>query len=309
MSERPVEMLKEDLENGPKLVIGETELTFDFDDLDDYHRDKAEKELRETPEVVDESISELRAMLDEEEDFYLPVDDEFLKRFLRPCKWYPKSAFKLIKRFYRYRQNHPEFYANLLPSNERELLLSGCLTPVPRRSQDGVRMLVIEAGRKWHPKEVSLNQIFRGTICNLEVAVCEPKTQVSGVRVIIDMDGLSLGHVTYFTPSFASAIIEFVSRALPCRLKGVHIVNQSWVFDMVFAFFKPFLHGKLKDRIFFHNGERSKITDYIDAKALPKKYGGELEFPTNSLGDDYIRFSHNFDNYFTETNKYGYLEE
>jgi hypothetical protein len=56
------------------------------------------------------------------------------------------------------------------------------------------------------------------------------------------MEGLTLRHVTYFTPSFAASIIEFVQKCLPCRLKGVHIINQSFVFDMVFAFFKPFLH-------------------------------------------------------------------
>ena len=64
--------------------------------------------------------------------------------------------------------------------------------------------------------------------------------------MIIDMEGLTLSQVTYFTPSFAGAIVEFVQRSLPCRLKGVHIVNQSFLFDMVFAFFKPFLHVCIK---------------------------------------------------------------
>lgn len=59
--------------------------------------------------------------------------------------------------------------------------------------------------------------------------------------MVIDMEGLTLTHVSYFSPSFARSVVEYVRRSLPCRLKGVHIVNASYLFDMVFAFFKPFL--------------------------------------------------------------------
>ncbi|XP_003427226.1 alpha-tocopherol transfer protein-like [Nasonia vitripennis] len=304
-----VEKLAYKLQTGPKLMIGDCEMTLDIDPLDEYHIKKAEKELRETPEMVQESIKILCDMLGEEEGLYVPLDEEFLKRFLRPCKFYPRSAFKLIKRFYEYRLKHPEFYEGLLPSNERAIFTSGILTPLPRRCSDGVRVVVIEAGRKWNPKQVSLNQIFRGVILNLEVAIVEPKTQVSGVRVIIDMEGLSLGQVTYFTPGFASAIIEFVQRSLPCRLKGVHIVNQSFIFDMVFAFFKPFLHGKLKDRIFFHGGDRPSMLNYMDAKMLPKKYGGEFDFPDKPIGDPIYEYSCGYEEYFDECNRYGYMNE
>ena len=34
-----------------------------------------------------------------EPDLKVPLDDDFLKRFLRPCKWYPKSAFELVSKF------------------------------------------------------------------------------------------------------------------------------------------------------------------------------------------------------------------
>lgn len=83
-----------------------------------------------------------------------------------------------MKRFYKFRQTHPRFCANLTPTNERTVLMSGLLLPVPRRTLDGVRIFVVEGGRKWKPKEVSLDQMFRGVILFLEAAIAEPKSQV-----------------------------------------------------------------------------------------------------------------------------------
>lgn len=44
----------------------------------------------------------------------------------------------------------------------------------------------------------------------VEVAMIEPKTQVGGVHIILDMKGLSLSHITQFTPRLAQLILEFV---------------------------------------------------------------------------------------------------
>lgn len=56
----------------------------------------AADELNETPECVEESVTELRRLLHKNTDLYFPDDDEFLKIFLRPCHFYPESAIKLV---------------------------------------------------------------------------------------------------------------------------------------------------------------------------------------------------------------------
>lgn len=42
-------------------------------------------------------------------------------------------------------------------------------------------------------------------------------------------------------------IVDFVQKCLPTRLKGIHIVNQSFIFNMAFAIFKPFLEVRSYD--------------------------------------------------------------
>ncbi|XP_014219785.1 alpha-tocopherol transfer protein-like [Copidosoma floridanum] len=290
----------------PKLMIGTIEFKFEVEPLDKDFLDRAAKELRETPENVEPALQMLRELIEAEPNFYVPTSREFLQRFLRPCKWYPKSAFELMKRFYKFRQSHPRYCANLTPSNERAVLMSGLLLPIPRRTADGVRVFLVEGGKKWKPKEISLDQIFRGVILFLEAAIAEPKSQVGGVRVILDMEGLALSQVTYFTPSFAAAVVDFVQSCLPCRLKGIHVVNQPFIFGMVFAFFKPFMQEKLRKRIHFHGSDREGLMKHIEAKALPKKYGGELDFPDQPIGEPFVNYIASFEDNFIETNKYGY---
>lgn len=79
----------------------------------------------------------------------------------------------------------------------------------------------------------------------------EPSTQVAGGVVIFDMDGLTLQQTWQFTPPFAKRIVDLLQEAVPLRVKNLHIVNQPYVFNMVFALFKPFLGEKLKSRVSF----------------------------------------------------------
>lgn len=60
----------------------------------------AEAELRETPEIVEQAIKELRELLANDDTIYFADDDETLIIFLRPCKFYAKSAYELVSMSY-----------------------------------------------------------------------------------------------------------------------------------------------------------------------------------------------------------------
>lgn len=56
----------------------------------------AEKDLRETPEIREKGLAELRKLLKENPDLVFSDDDEFLTIILRCTHWYPESAIKLV---------------------------------------------------------------------------------------------------------------------------------------------------------------------------------------------------------------------
>lgn len=83
-----------------------------------------------------------------------------------------------MKRFYRFRVTHPRYCTDLLPANDREIFSSGILMPLPLRAKDGCRIVLLQGGRVWKPKEVTLDQIFRGIMLLLDAAIVEPATEV-----------------------------------------------------------------------------------------------------------------------------------
>ncbi|XP_029679538.1 uncharacterized protein LOC115245383 isoform X2 [Formica exsecta] len=164
-------------ESAPKIKFGEHELNIELEGIGEFFMQKAKEELRETPEIIAESCTQLTELIAGEPDLKVPNDEEFYKMFLRPCKYYPKSAFSLMKRYYRFRLNYPHIYADLLPSKEKTAFCANLIYPLPFRAKDGSRILIIEGGKRWNPKEVSLNTLLRGLIIMLYMAVAEPKNQ------------------------------------------------------------------------------------------------------------------------------------
>ncbi|XP_026277912.1 alpha-tocopherol transfer protein isoform X2 [Frankliniella occidentalis] len=289
--------------------MGEYVLRFESEDFGKEYEERARLELRETPESTKEACEKLREILKADAELDVPYEEEnFLVTFLRPTHFYPESAYERMQNFFKFKVKYPKYCANLIPSRERNVFEQGILTVFPNRDHLGRRVLLIEAGKKWKPKLCSLDEIFKGVMLVLEAAISEPRTQVCGVQVILDMDGLALTHVWQFTPGFAKAVVEWVQDCIPVRLKGVHIINQPYVFNMVFAIFKPLLNAKLRNRIHFHGTDRQSLLNHVDAKCLPKTYGGEVnipEFPGGKLCD----LLSNYDSHYEMRNQNGYSKK
>lgn len=265
----------------PTVQIADYTLRLELDEPSSEVLEIARKELRETPENKEKALAELKDLIRDEEGLYAPYDKEaWMIRFLRPTKFYPDSAFNLVKNYYEFKVRHKNIYDGLLPSKEKKVFSHDIITVLPRRDQHGRRILVLTLGKKWKHKEVNLDEVYKGAALLMEAAMMEPQTQICGVQVIFDMDGLSLQQTWQFTPPFAKRIVDWLQDSVPLRVKGIQIVNQPYIFNMVFALFKPFLREKLRSRIIFHGNDRKSLHQQLDPSCLPEAYGGTLDVPT-----------------------------
>lgn len=307
MSENHGTMLTQ-LEKVPSLKLGEFTLELELMHPSPELEEVAKKELRESPEVQREAIAKLRELLKAETDLKVPLDnDPWMIRFLRPTKYYPESALKMVKNYYAFKVKHENVYKGLKPSTEKNIFEHNILTVLPNRDQYGRRVLIIELGKKWKHNKCSLDEVYKGCVLYLEAAILEPSTQIAGAVVIFDMDGLTLQQTWQFNPPFAKRILDWLQEAVPLRVKNIHIINQPYVFNMVFALFKPFLREKLKSRIIFHGTDRKSLHQYLSPKCLPDCYGGTLQIP-RVTGPQWLELLLMCDQEYDAINSYGYVK-
>ncbi|CAB3230631.1 unnamed protein product [Arctia plantaginis] len=271
-------------------------------------REKAKKELRETPEIVEQALREFRKLLKNNTSLYVPIEkDEFLMKFLRPCKFYPESALKKIEAYYEFKQANPDYCHDLLPSVIRSPYQHSIVSILAPRDQHGRRIVLVESGERWNPQDVPLTDVFRGIQMGLESAMVEPQTQICGIISIFDMKGLSFKHIMQFTPSYAKMVLEWIQECVPIRVKAVHVINQPYIFNMLFAIFKPFMREKLRSRVYFHGTNMESLMKHVDPKVLRKRHGGLLPDPEIS-GDVLWKMLHHYEEDFKLADSYGYTK-
>lgn len=303
------DLLLSDIDELPTVPLGEYILRLEVDEVRPELKDIARRELRENPDIVRESIKALKDLLKEETDLHVPYDNEaWLVRFLRPTKYYPESALQLIKNYYQFKIKHKNVYEGLVPSKEKNIFDHDILTVLLSRDQGGRRILILQLGKKWKHNKCSLDEVFKGAVLFMEAAMIEPETQICGAQVVFDMDGLSLQQTWQFTPPFAKRIVDWLQDSVPLRIKGIHIVNQPYIFNMVFALFKPFLREKLRSRIIFHGTDRDSLHQHLSAKCLPECYGGTCDMPRIS-GSEWYQLLKKCEKEYEAINSYGYKKD
>lgn len=156
-------------------------------------------------------------------------------------------------------------------------------------------MNILSISGTWDTSKVTANQLFRLFYLVHYLAVLEPITQINGVVVIMDFNNLGLKQVKAFSPSFSMLLLSFIQNAMPLRLKEVHIVQQPFIFNMIWNIFKPFIEPKLKTRVsdssfryvnvrnLFASVENVSLTNKRKSNSSKKSYQSKLTGTSSEL--------------------------
>jgi len=270
--------LCEGTDNMPELkdpeLDDEEQISLDLTDPPPEVMEYARRELGETEEVKCQSLQEFRDMIYEKGEC-LPhrMDDDFLIRFLRARNFNVKSAHRLIVNYYNFKEEHPEIHQQM-NSTEMKYIGDDNVIAVPtNRTHCGRRIMIYRFGN-WDPRKYPAEELFKATVAILELGILEPRHQIMGGIAIFDLKNISMTHAWSVTPQVASMMLSLMVTAFPIRIHALHILHQSWVFDAIFAVFKPLLDTNMRNKIFFHGNNYESLHKHIAPEYLPKTYGG-----------------------------------
>lgn len=116
-----------------------------------------------------------------------------------------------MKRVSEFKEKHKELLSNLMPEQVEKILLNEDIVNVlADRDHKGRRILINKAGKVWDPKKATPDQVFQMFYLIHLAALVEPATQVNGVVVILDFEGLGMTQVLALNPSFSMRLLNFI---------------------------------------------------------------------------------------------------
>ncbi|XP_021703685.1 clavesin-1 [Aedes aegypti] len=295
----------------PYIDLGkDVHLKLDFTEYSDKKSlDKAQEELRETPEVVETALKELRVLLSDDKDLKVPIeDDAFLKKFLRPRKYYPESAYELLKSYHKMKTRKDFVMDNISTEAIKIALEERVVQLLPNRDSHGRRIIFLEMGGKWDCSKVPFTEMIRAAHALLTIASLEPLTQLNGLIYIVNFDKMKLSQLGQFSPKFVKHCLEYGQKSASMRVKAIHIINNAKVFDMLFTIFKPFIGKKWSQRILLHSSNMASLHKHVDQSCLPTNLEGSCEYPEMD-GKVLVEFLEHYQDRYDALNSYGYADK
>jgi len=245
-------------------------------------RKRALDEVQEKEGWRQRDVEALREMVTNEPSLSCPTDDAFLLKFLRAQKFDYERALTMLKRYFLMRQRCPQNFTKALPSLAKDVLLNHTQqTVLDHRDAKGRRVFLFRAG-VWDPVAVPPGDVFAANFLCLEMMAREAKTQVAGIVVVVDMAGLSFNHIMNISSEYVKSVASIIQSTFPLRFREIHIINESYLFGIVFALIKPFLSDTIKSRIQFHGSNLTQLHETLKPSILPVEFGGNLGTMSNT---------------------------
>jgi hypothetical protein len=140
---------------------------------------------------------------------FLRTDDAFILRFLRARKFDTVESFRLLARYFEYRQNNPTLFKNFNASEcgIRASLYDGLPSVLPNCDQHGRRIIVLFAAN-WDNSRYQLFSVYRAFLLTLEKLIDDEACQINGFVIIVDWSQFTFGQSRSLNPKVLKQMVE-----------------------------------------------------------------------------------------------------
>jgi len=272
-------VIKEDLSDTDE-VFEEAleELSDDFENIiSNETLDIASEEIGENEQSRAQALAEVTCWLQSQPHLrHSRSDPSFLLRFLRTNKYKIEKTCAMIERYLKMRMDHPKWFQNLDIEDPlvQELIMSGYIFVLPERDRAG-RRVVWSVARALDPARHNTSHVLRAHIATFETLLHDEENQIRGFSYVFDCTGLTLAHLSIWTPAECSRVLSICDKNLPMRHKDINLVNLPFPMWAVFEFCKTLLSDKIRRRFSVINSIE-KLKTKMGTDILPSEYGGKL---------------------------------
>jgi len=202
-------------------------------------------------------------------------DDLFYLHFIRGKGWDLDKAFEYLSAYFHVRmEKYPVIFRDLKPSTTPTL--QSKMLRVLRNKDASGSVVFVDQVRKWDPQMYTVDDAHRSMILVADETFKTNETvSRKGIVLIFDLGEFTMARAKQLTPFVALKGINILVNNMPVKFRAVHIVNQSYLVNVLVSAVRPFLKKKLRERLHLHQDMKS-LHSHISPDILPEWLDGTL---------------------------------
>ncbi|XP_055855588.1 uncharacterized protein LOC129918868 [Episyrphus balteatus] len=206
------------------------------------------------------------------------IDDEFLRGFLRSCRYDLNETKIHLDTFYTFKNTIPSI---LTERNVNKKILDICqmgisvFLPVSLNDKD-VRLNFTKYPLLPRSSTFTYADVIKLFFMLAEVNMIESRNSdpQAAVVYVIDLDKSTFRQSLKIDISFSKNISQFIQNGLPLQIDEVHFINVSKYFKCILRMACSFLNADLKKKFHAHSS-MDTFYKYVPQEFLPIEYGGK----------------------------------
>ncbi|KAL4715179.1 hypothetical protein ACJJTC_012226 [Scirpophaga incertulas] len=163
--------------------------------------EKARIELNENPQRIKEELGYIKEWLRKQPHLHARTDDQWLVAFLRGCKYSLEKVKTKIDFHYTIRNTAPDLFR--ITYKDRlftEIFDLGCIIILPQTAGPVESRVAIIRPGTYDPAKYTVSDILSASNILQKIIIMEDdNAMVAGLRVVLDLEGVTLGHFVHMT--------------------------------------------------------------------------------------------------------------
>uniref|UniRef100_A0A182PKP8 CRAL-TRIO domain-containing protein n=1 Tax=Anopheles epiroticus TaxID=199890 RepID=A0A182PKP8_9DIPT len=205
-----------------------------------------------------------------------PITELELMLFLHSNYYDLEAAQRTIECYYSFRTSCKNLFGsrNLEKAAIHTAMDVLDLVILPELTPEGYRVMLAKIVDP-DASKFSLSALLTFALMCVDILIWEEGCN-NGSILIIDMDGIHLGHLPKLGIFTLKDLLYFIQEGLPIRLKGLHLANVVPFIDRIMTMIRPFMKKELLQMLHLHT-KMHTLFPYIPQHLLPLDYGGMAE--------------------------------